>query len=119
MTAIGNDYGFERIFERQIRGLGREGDVLLAISTSGRSRNILIAIEAARERGLTVIGFTGKSGDAMAALCDIVLEAPGERTPIIQQIHLTAGHIVCGLVEERLFPKEAYRTAEEERALSR
>jgi D-sedoheptulose 7-phosphate isomerase len=119
ITAIGNDYGFEQIFERQIRGLGREGDVLIAISTSGRSRNILLAIGAARERGLKVIGFTGKSGDEMAALCDIALEAPGERTQIIQQIHLTAAHILCGFVEERLFPREPNRKGKEERAVSR
>jgi D-sedoheptulose 7-phosphate isomerase len=107
LTAIGNDYGFERIFERQIRGLGREGDVLIAISTSGRSRNILVAIAAARECGLKTIGFTGRSGGEMATLCDIALEAPSEQTQIIQQIHLTAAHILCGLVEERLFPRQA------------
>ena len=106
ITAIGNDYGFERIFERQIRGLGQEGDVLIAISTSGRSPNILRAIAAAREKGLKVIGFTGGNGGTMAALCDLALKAPSDSTPIIQQIHLTAAHILCALVEERLFPKK-------------
>ncbi len=106
LTAIGNDYGFERIFERQIQGLGREGDVFIAISTSGRSRNILLAIEAAREKGLKVIGFTGRSGGEMAALCDLVLKAPSDSAQIIQEIHLAAAHILCGLVEERLFPEK-------------
>lgn len=109
ITAIGNDYGFERVFERQILGLGREGDVFIAISTSGRSPNILLAIEAARKMGLKVIGFTGKDGDAMAGLCDLALRVPSDSTPIIQQIHLTAAHILCTLVEERLFPREAPR----------
>jgi D-sedoheptulose 7-phosphate isomerase len=106
LTAIGNDYGYERVFERQILGLGRPGDVLIAISTSGRSPNILRAIEAARRQGLAVIGFTGSSGGEMAACCDLCLYAPSDMTPLIQQIHITAGHIVCGLVEARLFPRD-------------
>jgi D-sedoheptulose 7-phosphate isomerase len=105
LTAIGNDYGYERLFERQVLGLGRAGDVLIAISTSGRSPNILRAIEAARQKGLVVIGFTGRSGGAMAARCDLCLRAPSDSTPLIQQMHITAAHIVCGLVEERLFPR--------------
>jgi len=107
LTAIGNDYGYDRIFERQILGLGSPGDVLIAISTSGRSPNILRAIGAAREKRLTVVGFTGRTGGEMAALCDLCLHAPSDSTPLIQQIHITAGHIICGLVEERLFPPEA------------
>jgi D-sedoheptulose 7-phosphate isomerase len=107
LTAIGNDYGYERIFERQVLGLGRSGDVLIAISTSGRSPNILRAIDAAREKGLLVIGFTGKSGGDMAPLCDVCLRVPSDSTPLIQQVHITAGHIICGLVEERLFPRTA------------
>src|SRR5262252_2120091 len=105
LTALANDYGYESVFERQIRGLGRPGDVLIAISTSGRSPNILRAIRAAREKGLTVVGFTGKTGGEMAPLCDVCLRAPSESTPLIQQVHITAGHIICGLVEERLFPR--------------
>lgn len=105
LTAIGNDYGFERVFERQIRGLGREGDVFVAISTSGRSANILRAIEAARERGLAVVGLTGRSGGEMAARCDLCLHAPADATQLVQQIHITAGHIICALVEARLFPR--------------
>jgi D-sedoheptulose 7-phosphate isomerase len=105
LTAIGNDYGYERVFERQILGLGRRGDVLIAISTSGRSPNILRAIAAARQKELAVVGFTGRSGGAMRSCCDVCLCAPAEATPLIQQLHITAGHIICGLVEERLFPR--------------
>jgi D-sedoheptulose 7-phosphate isomerase len=105
LTAIGNDYGYERVFERQVLGLGVPGDVLIAISTSGRSPNILRAIDAARRKGLVVVGFTGRSGGEMAARCDLCLYAPADATPLIQQLHITAGHIVCGLVEERLFPR--------------
>jgi len=107
LTAIANDYGYEQVFARQIQGLGRPGDVLIAISTSGRSPNVLRAIEAARERGLVSIGFAGKSGGDMAKACDFCLCAPAESTPLIQQIHLTAGHILCALIEERLFPRTA------------
>ena len=107
LTAIANDYGYERVFERQVRALGHKGDVLIAISTSGRSPNILRAIAAAREIGMIAVGFTGKSGGEMAALCDLCLFAPCESTPLIQQIHMTAGHVIFGLVEERLFPRVA------------
>jgi len=104
LTAIANDYGYDRVFERQILGLGRAGDVLIAISTSGRSPNILRAIAAAREKGLSVVGLTGKSGGEMPPLCDVCLRVPSDSTPVIQQIHITAGHIICGLVEQRLSP---------------
>jgi len=109
LTAIANDYGYDRVFERQILGLGRPGDVLIAISTSGNSPNILRAIGAGREKRLTVIGITGRTGGEMAPLCDICLHAPSDSTPLIQQIHITAGHIICGLVEERLFPRATGR----------
>lgn len=105
MTAIGNDYGYERLFERQVLGLGQPGDVLIAISTSGRSPNMLRAADAAREKGLAVIGFMGETGGDLKARCDISLLAPSSSTPLIQQVHITAGHIICGLVEERLFPR--------------
>ena len=106
LTAIGNDYGYDQVFERQILGLGAEGDVFIAISTSGRSPNILRAIGAARWKALTVIGFTGRSRGEMSAGCDICLHAPADSTSLVQQIHIVAGHIVCGLVEERLFPRQ-------------
>jgi D-sedoheptulose 7-phosphate isomerase len=105
LTAIGNDYGYERLFERQILGLGCAGDVFIAISTSGRSPNILRAIDAAREKRILTVGFTGRTGGEMSSRCDICLHAPTDSTPLIQQIHITAGHVICGLVEERLFPR--------------
>jgi D-sedoheptulose 7-phosphate isomerase len=105
LTAIGNDYGYNRVFERQVLGLGRPGDVLIAISTSGRSPNILNAIAAARATGRVVVGLTGKCGGDMASRSDLCLCAPSDSTPIIQQLDITAGHILCGLVEERLFPR--------------
>jgi len=104
LTAIGNDYGYDRLFERQILGLGRPGDVFIAISTSGRSPNILRAIDAAREQQIIVVGFTGRTGGEMPPRCDLCLRAPSDSTPLIQQMHITAGHMICGLVEERLFP---------------
>jgi D-sedoheptulose 7-phosphate isomerase len=107
LTAIGNDYGYERLFERQILGLGCPGDVFVAISTSGRSPNILRAIDAARQKRLVAVGFTGRSGGEMASRCDLCLHAPSDSTPLIQQIHITAGHIICGLVEKRLFPQRS------------
>jgi D-sedoheptulose 7-phosphate isomerase len=105
LTAIGNDYGYERLFERQILGLGCAGDVFIAISTSGRSANILRAIDAARHKRIFTVGFTGRTGGEMSSRCDICLHAPSDSTPLIQQIHITAGHVICGLVEERLFPR--------------
>jgi len=103
LTAVGNDYGFERIFERQVRGLGRRGDVFLAISTSGRSGNVLAALRAAREGGLTTIGFTGSGESDMRKACDHLLSAPSEETAVIQQIYLVAAHAICGVVERELF----------------
>ena len=102
LTAIGNDYGFEQVFERQVRALGRRGDVLLAVSTSGRSPNILSALRAAREIEMMSIGFTGMRGVAMAALCDLVLIVPSEVTQLIQQVHIVAAHAICELVEAEL-----------------
>ncbi|HEY1980255.1 MAG TPA: D-sedoheptulose 7-phosphate isomerase [Xanthobacteraceae bacterium] len=111
LTAIGNDYGFERSFERQIQGLGQPGDVFLAISTSGRSPNVIAALKAARERGLATIGFTGTAANgAMAPLCDHLLVAPTPETPLIQQIHIVAAHAVCTIVELNLFGKDTSGT---------
>ena len=103
LTAIGNDYGFERVFERQIRALGRNGDVFLAISTSGRSPNVIAALKAARELGLVTFGFTRVAQGPMHALCDLVLAVPSEETALIQQVHITVAHAICGLVERELF----------------
>ncbi len=102
LTAIGNDFGFERVFERQVRGLGRRGDVFLAISTSGRSPNMLAALKSARETGLLTVGFTGTQGGALRALCDLALVAPSDETAVIQQIYMTAAHAICSVVERDL-----------------
>ncbi len=107
LTAIGNDYGYERLFERQVQALGRRGDVLVAYSTSGRSPNILRALEAARGAGVLTVGFTGNRGGAMSALCDILLAVPSAQTPRIQEGHLVLGHVLCGLVERAMFPQPA------------
>jgi D-sedoheptulose 7-phosphate isomerase len=107
LTAIGNDYGYENVFARQIEAIGQAGDVLIAISTSGTSKNILKAIEAAKAKGVFVIGKTGESGGAMKALCDICLCMPSSRTPNIQEAHMMLGHIYCGLIEQMIFGKDA------------
>ena len=105
LTAVGNDYGFEQVFARQVAGLGQAGDVFVGISTSGRSPNILAAFRTARLKELRTVGFTGAKGGAMADHCELMLNAPSDRTPIIQQLHIIAAHIICGLVESTLFPK--------------
>ena len=102
LTAISNDYGFEWVFARQVEGLGRRGDVLLVLSTSGRSQSILKALRTARELGLATVGFTGSQGEAMGALCDDLLVAPSDDTPIIQQIHLAIGHAICEEIEQAM-----------------
>lgn len=102
LTAIGNDYGFEYVFERQVLALGKKGDVLIGISTSGKSPNVLRALDAAKQIGLVTIGFTGAKGGDMSSCCEVVLHSPSDKTPIIQQIHITAAHAICGLVERRL-----------------
>ena len=102
LTAAGNDLGFEQVFARQVLGLGNTGDVLVALSTSGRSPNILAAAKAARARGLAVIGFTGATGDTFAALCDVTLRVPSRTTALIQQVHMAVGHTICAIAEEAL-----------------
>ncbi|MGE3986854.1 D-sedoheptulose 7-phosphate isomerase [Pseudorhodoplanes sp.] len=105
LTAIGNDYGYEHVFERQVRGLGRPGDVFVGISTSGRSPNILRAIDTARELGLRSVGFGGEGQSGLSERCELMIAAPSRQTPLIQQIHIVAAHVICGLVEEALFGK--------------
>ncbi|MGB9636271.1 MAG: D-sedoheptulose 7-phosphate isomerase [Thermoplasmata archaeon] len=100
LTAIPNDYSFERVFERQVEALGRKGDVLVGISTSGNSKNVIAALKKAREMGIFTVGFTGSTGGAMKELCDILLNVPSNDTPRIQEAHIAAGHIVCYLVEK-------------------
>jgi D-sedoheptulose 7-phosphate isomerase len=103
LTAAGNDYGYERVFERQVRGLGRPGDMFIGITTSGKSPNVIAALKAARDMGVVTVGFTGMAGAAMTSLCDLMLIAPSSETAQIQQIHITAGHAICGIVERDLF----------------
>jgi D-sedoheptulose 7-phosphate isomerase len=106
LTAIGNDYGFEQLFARQIEALGRAEDVLIAYSTSGTSPNILKGLQQAKTQGLSTIGLTGikKQSQVMAELCDITIRIPSESTPYIQEGHLMVGHILCGAVEKKLYP---------------
>ena len=105
MTAIGNDYGYEKLFERQIQATGRPGDIFWGYSTSGRSPNILRALEAAKAAGMIAIGFTGNGPGIveMRERSDICIEIPSASTPKIQEGHLVCGHIVCGMVEENIF----------------
>lgn len=107
LTAVGNDYGFERIFARQIEALGQRGDVFLGISTSGNSPNILRALERSREMGLVTIGLTGKSGGKMPPLCDYGMRVPSEVTMYIQQAHLALEHIFCAMVEKLCFSESS------------
>ena len=102
VTAIGNDYAFERIFSRQLEGLAQAGDVAVGLSTSGNSPNVLEGLRAARAMKLGIIGLTGGSQGQMAPLCDVCICAPSSVTARIQELHLTIGHILCGLVEQAL-----------------
>jgi D-sedoheptulose 7-phosphate isomerase len=102
LTAIGNDYGYDEVFAREVGAHGRPGDVLLAISTSGNSRNVVRAIEAAREKEMVVIGLTGGDGGRMRRLCDLCLCVPSTSTPRIQECHILVGHTICELLEQIL-----------------
>lgn len=102
LTAIANDYGFEQVFARQVQGLAKRGDVLFALSTSGRSPNILAAIKVARDLGVTTVGFTGAKGESMRASCDHLFVSPTDDTPVIQQVHMMAMHAICDEVEQVL-----------------
>jgi D-sedoheptulose 7-phosphate isomerase len=102
LTAISNDYGFEHVFSRQVEGLGRRGDVLLALTTSGRSPNILAALKTARQRGMITVGFTGSNGAALAAACDQLLVVPSDDTAVIQQIHMAFAHGICEVIEQTI-----------------
>ena len=104
VTAIGNDYGYDDVFSRQLEGIGSPGDVLVAISTSGRSESVRRAVRAAQELDMRVIGMTGAKGGEFAALCDVALVTPSDVTPNIQEGHIAMGHAFCLLVERTLFP---------------
>lgn len=105
LTAIGNDYGYDYTFARQIEALGQDGDVFIAISTSGRSKNIMRAIEACETKGVQVIGFTGESGGDMKERSAICFCVPSSETPRIQEGHEFIGHLLCGLIESEMFPR--------------
>lgn len=102
LTCIANDYSFDEVFARQVMGLGRMGDVLVAISTSGHSRNVLRAVEEARSRGIRVVGFLGRDGGALKPLCDVPIVVPSQVTARIQEAHILIGHTLCGLIEQHL-----------------
>lgn len=103
LTALGNDYSYDAIFARQVEAYGRSNDVLIAITTSGTSPNILKAVQSAKIRGIKVIGLTGKGGGSLKDMCDICLIVPSDDTQRIQEAHITIGHILCDLVERELF----------------
>ena len=102
LSAAGNDYGFERVFERPLRGLGRRGDVLFALTTSGRSANVIRALEAAREMGILTVGLLGGDGGAARPLCDHILLVPSQETARVQEVHMALGHAVLELLEDRM-----------------
>jgi len=103
LTALSNDYGFDEVFERQVRGLAKRGDVLIGISTSGTSRNVIRALEAAKAMGVYTIGLTGLSGGLMANCCDAVVRVPSDHTARIQEMHIGVGHVICQIIEDALF----------------
>lgn len=105
ISAIGNDYGYEQVFARELQGVAREGDVFIPITTSGNSRNILVAVELARRQGFTTVAFTGEGGGKLAPLCDCLC-VPSLETARIQECHIMIGHIVCGLVEQQFFKEK-------------
>lgn len=105
LTAVANDYGYDVVYSRIITGIGKKGDVLIGLSTSGNSVNITNALQRAGEIGMITVGFTGEGGGKMKDLCDHLLNVPSNDTPRIQESHITIGHIICQLVEEELFKK--------------
>ena len=105
LTAVGNDYGYDEVYARMVRAMGRKKDILIAMSTSGNSPNVIKAAEAARAQEMIVVGFTGEGGGKLAALSDHLLAIPSTDTPRIQECHMLVGHIICELVEAKIFPK--------------
>ena len=105
LTAIANDYDYDYVFARQIEALGSAGDVLIALSTSGTSKNIIRALETATQKGITTVGMTGASGGEMKQLCSFCIQIPATETPRVQEGHEIVGHILFGLIEHHLFPR--------------
>jgi len=103
MTAVANDYGYEETYARMVEASGRKGDILLGISTSGNSPNVIKALKKGKEKQMVTVGFTGSSGGDMNMVCDIIIKVPSNDTPRIQEAHILIGHIICQLIEEELF----------------
>lgn len=106
LTAIGNDFGFDQLFSRQVEALGAEGDVLIALTTSGNSENVLRAVPVAQAMGIQVVAMTGASGGKIATMADVCLRMPSDDTPRIQEAHTLLGHMMCDLLEQRMFTSE-------------
>ena len=104
LTSLGNDYGYNAVFSRQVQALGNTGDIAIGISTSGNSPNVLEAMDVARTKGLLTIGFTGESGGKMNGRTDVLFRVPSGMTPRIQETHITLGHVLCELIDRELFP---------------
>lgn len=105
ITAIGNDYGYDKLFSRQVEAQGVKGDIFIGISTSGNSKNIIEALDSCKKKGIISVGLTGASGGKMAELCDFCIKVPSSETPRIQESHIVIGHIICAIVEEEMFGK--------------
>lgn len=119
VTAVANDYGYDLVFERMLRAAGRPGDVLVCLTTSGNSVNVLLAAQEARRIGMTVVSFTGRGGGKLAEFTDILLEMPSSETPRIQECHMLLGHTICGMVEQEIFgATHAVRTLESSELLA-
>ena len=106
LTAVGNDYGYDQVFSRLVQAKGRKGDVLIGLSTSGKSANVVKAMEVANELGVTTVGMTGESGGRMKDLCAYMIRVPSRDTPRIQECHITLGHILCEIVEREMFGQQ-------------
>ena len=104
MTAVANDYGYEETYARLVEAYGRKGDILVGISTSGNSPNVVKAMQNAKEIGMITVGFTGRKGGKMKEICDIMIQVSSDETPRIQEVHILVGHIICQLIEEEMFP---------------
>ncbi len=104
MTAVANDYGYEETYARLVEAYGRKGDILVGISTSGNSPNVVKAMQNAKEIGMITVGFTGSKGGKMKEICDIMIQVPSDDTPRIQEVHILVGHIICQLIEEEMYP---------------
>lgn len=105
ITAIGNDYGYEKLFSRQVQANGAKGDIFIGISTSGNSANVIEALKECKEKGIITVGLTGEKGGKMSEMCDYCIRVPSNETPRVQEAHILIGHIICAVVEEAIFGK--------------